>query len=417
MMHIAYLCADRGIPVLGDKGASVHVREFTSALSALGHEVTLFCTKRGSGNPCPPVRLVELPPVENEHAIDAEAARLTVAPAASDKALRRELSKLAHDRGLPSRVLEAIEKTGSRPDVLYERYALFHRAGRTIADVLDIPLVLEVNAPLVTEQERFRELRLKTLADTIESEVWCRADHVVAVSEAVREFALGRGVPDERITVLPNGVDTARFHSGVDGRNVRERLGLVGRPVIAFVGSLKPWHGVDFLLEAFALIRRRIPEVALLVVGEGPGLADLQARVASESLQDAVILTGRVAHAEVPEYIAAADLTVAPYVAQHGFYFSPLKVVESLAAGRPVVAPKLGQLPALLQDGLTGILYPPGDLAAFVASVAALLGDPARLRTMGRRAAEAAGVNFSWANTARRAAALMADSRQIADRR
>lgn len=406
-MKIAYLCADRGIPVLGDKGASVHVREFVTALADMGHEVTLLCAKQGAGNPCPPVRLIELPPDESPDEVTREAAQLGLGNTARDLTLQRELGKLACDRKLAARVLLALSQAGVQPALLYERYALFHRAGGRVASALNIPLMLEVNAPLAEEQERFRGLHLKTLAEATETETLCRAEHVIAVSAAVRAHALARGALAERVTVLPNGVDTARFHPRVDARPVRERHALVGKPVLGFIGSLKPWHGLDFLLDAFTDIRARCPDAVLLLVGEGPALAELQARVARDQLQERVIFTGRIPHADIPAYLAAMDITVAPYTAQEGFYFSPLKVVESLAAGRPVVAPRLGQLTDLLQDGVTGRLYPPGERAAFVAAVLELLQNPAQLQTMGRAAAVAARENFGWDKTAQRATQIM----------
>ena len=410
-MNIAYLCADRGIPVLGDKGASVHVREFVTALVGQGHEVTLLCALRGHGNACPPARLIELPADESPEAVAHEAARLGVAMTEADGQLRRELGKLAGDRTLAARVQLALQRAGVRPEVLYERYSLFHRAGRSIATALHIPLILEVNAPLVVEQERFRQLHLKSLADQLETEILCHADRLVAVSDAMRDYAVSRGVPADRIAVLPNGVDTARFHPQADGQRVRERYGLGDRPVIGFVGSLKPWHGLEFLVDAVSLIRARCPEVVLLVVGTGPGLSELQARVAREGLAGHVVLAGRIAHDEVPAHLAAMDLTVAPYIDQDGFYFSPLKVVESLAVGRPVVAPRLGQLTRLISDGVTGLLYSPGDQQSFVDRVTRLLLDrPGRL-AMGLRAADAARATFGWDRIARQVASLVADVR------
>ncbi|MBU2833545.1 glycosyltransferase, partial [Acidithiobacillus ferriphilus] len=335
-MNIVYLCADRGIPVLGDKGASVHVREFTTALAGAGHEVTLLCARQGKGNPYPPARLIELPPDADPTEIRSEGERLGIGQEEYDQTVRREIDKLICDRRLAARALDALDMAGVRPDALYERYALFHRSGGDLASALRVPYVLEVNAPLVYEQERFRGLRLKAMAEEAEVAAFQRADHIVAVSEAVREHVLSRKVPANRVTVLPNGVDINRFHPQVDGQGIRTRLGLDGRPVIGFVGSLKPWHGLDFLLDAFMLVSRQSPEAVLLVVGEGPGSAALQSRATENGLGGKVIMTGRVPHEDIPSYLAAMDLTVAPYLPQDGFYFSPLKVVESLAVGRPV---------------------------------------------------------------------------------
>ncbi len=416
-MRIAYLCADRGIPVLGDKGASVHVREFVTALAAAGHEVTLLCARLGSGNPAPPATIIELPPDETDDEVAREAARFGLKRADIDHELQRELAKLVADRKLSWRVLQALDRARVQPEVLYERYALFHQAGGQAACALGIPHLLEVNAPLAQEQERFRGLRLKNLATTSEVQTLCCSDHIVAVSAAVRDHALALGAAQERVTVLPNGVDTGRFHPANDGASVRQRYGLHGRPVVGFVGSLKPWHGLDFLLDAFRAIHARRPDAALLLVGAGPALADLRARVARERLDGQVILTGRVAHADVPAHLAAMDLTVAPYAAQDGFYFSPLKVVESLAAGRPVVAPRLGQLTELLQDGVTGLLYPPDDGPAFTGRVLELLDDRPRLQAMGEAAAGVAQREHGWDRTARRATEIMTRLRAAGGRR
>jgi glycosyltransferase involved in cell wall biosynthesis len=409
-MNIAYLCADRGIPVLGDKGASVHVRELTTALANLGHNITLLCAKRGAGNSCPPVDLVELPPIESIPELEREAARRDILLCENDKVLRREVGKLAHDRGLAARTLEVLKDRGVRPAAVYERYALFHRAGREIANALGVPLVLEVNAPLSVEEQKYRALRLTDLAHNLETRAWREADRIVAVSDAVRDCACARGVERERITVLHNGVDSARFHPEIDGRSVRQHYGLHGRQVIGFIGSLKPWHGVDFLLDAWPLLKQRFPRACALVVGDGPMIDSLRERIARDHLLSEVIVTGRVSHGDVPSYLAAMDLTVAPYVKQDGFYFSPLKVVESLASGRPVVAPMLGQLPHLIANGETGLLYSPGDLESFIEATALLLGDPGRLRAMSREAGRSAHANFSWQATACRVVELMTSS-------
>jgi len=406
-MKIAYLCADRGVPVLGHKGASVHVREFVSALARQEHDVVLLCAKLGSGNDCPPVRVVELPPEKNRATLIAEGAMLGLAGVEEDPILSREVEKLANDRQLSARVLESLHQLGFRPDAIYERYALFHRAGNEIANALRIPRILEMNAPLVEEQERFRGLRLKRIAEEVSSESLRGASHIVAVSSAVKEAAVASGVAAERISVMPNGVDTTRFHSGAGEGLIRARYELKSNPVIGFIGSLKPWHGLDFLLDAFEEIHSARPDAVLMIVGDGPGMAALQARVAQENLQERVILAGHVPYAEIPAYLSAMDLTVAPYDAQDGFYFSPLKVVESLAAGCPVVAPELGQISDLIQNGLTGLLYPPGDSAALAGQVIGLLNDAQRRGEMGCAAAAMAREKFSWDKNAQYTTELM----------
>ncbi len=405
-MQIAYLCADRGVPVLGDKGASVHIREFVSALARLGHEVTLLCAREGAGNPAPDARLIELPPDETADAIEAQAALLGLDADKNDRVLNRELGKLACDRNLPSRVIAALERAGACPDILYERYALFHRAGAHVARTLGIPHLLEVNAPLAFEQERFRDLRLKAEAQASEADILSGCDHIIAVSEAIGTHALTVGADPARITVVPNGVDIERFQGPTNAVLVRDRYGLGERPVIGFVGSLKPWHGLDFLLDAFDGIRAAHPDAMIMVVGDGPERERLAARVARTRLHRDVVFTGRVAHHEVPDHLAAMHITVAPYMSHEGFYFSPLKVVEAMAAGRPVVAPRLGQLGELVADGATGLLYPPEDLGAFVRAVVTLLAHPQQRLAMGEAASASARELGGWTRAARQVIAI-----------
>ena len=402
-MRILYYCPDRGIPVLGDKGASVHVRSFVTALAHLGHEVVLVCTRLGAGNRRPPVSIVELAPPDGDDALRPVCDTLGIGhDALVDPGLRGELRKLAHDAQLPLLVRRAIAKLGFHPDLLYERHALFHVSGIEIARQLGIARVLEVNAPLVDEQARFRTLTLRPQAEARESASLRGASLVVAVSQEVRGFALARGVPPGRVIVAQNGVDCVRFRHTVSGDAVRQRAGFASDLVIGFVGSFKPWHGVDVLLSAFARIARIRPQARLLAVGDGPMLAAARHRVHTEGLAGRVTLTGKVAHDEVPAHLAAMDFTVAPYMPQDDFYFSPLKVVESLASGRPVVAPKIGQLALLIADGETGLLYPPGDFEALVGCLLRLLDDAALRHRLGAAGALQAQRCWNWSAVAAR---------------
>ncbi len=413
-MKVLYICADWGIPLRGYKGASVHIREFVNTLSALGHQVTLLFASGGEGNPDPRATLIELAPHSTSAMREREAARLGIELDAADESLCRELDKLAYDADFTARALSTLRDRRLEPDVVYERYALFHAGGAATARTYGVPYVLEVNAPLIQEQERHRVLRLKAVAHEVQTRCFRSADHLVTVSEALKSYIEAEGIAPHRISCLPNGVDTRRFHPLTDPEPVRARYGLGRRPVIGFVGSLKPWHGMDFLFDAMTLLQRQGGEQRLLIVGDGPGLERARERARSAILEGQVVLTGKVPHHEIPAHLAAMDLTVAPYDADEDFYFSPLKVLESLAAGRPVVAPRLGQLRDLIIEGVTGLLYEPGDLNAFVGSLQALLSDPDRRATLGENARRHAVANLSWESVVRRAVGLMSRPQQAA---
>lgn len=424
-MNIAYVCADLGIPVLGNKGASVHVREFSDALVALGHTVHVISAAaavRGDAHPtglsanAMRATLTVVEPSEAAHTMARSLAAqlLRVGWQRNPKHLTSELDHLLTDGEFVQQALPILRDF--QPDLLIARHAIFSVAGQELARALGCPYVLEVNAPLVEERRRYWELTLDRIAEAAERTAFADVDLLVAVSEGVRSYVLRCGAPPQRVIVLPNGVDLTRFHPEVDATEVRRRYGLEGRVVLGFAGSLKPWHGVDQLLRAFAGVRtllrgqylgsargdagQGVPH--LLIIGDGPQRAQLNDLCQALGVSDAVTFTGAVAHHEVPAHLAAIDIAVAPYLASDGFYFSPLKVMEYLAMGRAIVAPALGQIPSLLQgpEGVYGLLYQPDDMQGFTTALLQLVRDGAMRRTLGRRAAAQARRHCSWQTVA-----------------
>ena len=221
----------------------------------------------------------------------------------------------------------------------------------------------------------------------------------MTVSESLQSQLRRSRVKPELIHVLPNAVDTHLFHMGLDGSLVMQQRNLNGRFVIGFVGTFKRWHGVDLLLSAFRDLHEADPSVHLLLVGDGPLRAQIEQEVRSAGLTQAVTFAGAVAHEEVPNYVAAMDVAVAPYPALDDFYFSPLKLFEYMAAGRAVVASRAGQVAQVVADGVTGLLFDPGDLAGLVGCLRRLREDPALCKEMGRNA-NAACSDRTWTHNA-----------------
>jgi starch synthase len=371
-MRIAYLSADRGVPVFGTKGASVHVRELTRALASLGHEVVVL-TPRGEGLRPTSFRI----PVRD---VTAEAEQLD--PEARAISFR--------DRALP--LLRDF-----RPHVLYERYSLFGTAGIELSRELAIPLLLEVNAPLADEAARHRGLDRVEAARAAERAVLGSANQVLTVSAWVARWAQAQGVPAERIAVVPNAVDPARFRPRPGDRaSVRNELGIDGQRVVGFVGTLKPWHDVGTLVAGLGLLPPKRPR--LVLVGDGPErerIARGAARLGVETT-----FTGPVPHDRVPAYLAALDVAVAPYPEGDSFYFSPLKLFEYLAAARPVIAADVGEISHCVRPGKTGSLYEAGDAAGLARALSELLDDPARAAELGAGGREHVIAEHTWTKTA-----------------
>ncbi|ANV84211.1 glycosyl transferase family 1 [Picosynechococcus sp. PCC 7003] len=366
-MKIAYVCADPGIPVFGCKGASIHVQEMIRAFQNQGATVTLFAARLGGE---PPADLADLPVY-----------CLPKVPK-GDLAMR--------EQGLfqQNQILQDLLTQAAPYDLVYERYSLWSHGGMTFARNRQIPSILEVNAPLIEEQATHRGLINRDLALQVAETVFRGATALIAVSEGVKAY-LQQWVPGDHLFVVPNGVNPDRF-SEISQPSAAMPF------TVGFVGSLKPWHGLDCLIEAFAQLRQVVPEARLLIVGDGPQRQALEQAIAQHDLTAQVQWTGAVPPEAVPHWLEQMSVAVAPYPASEDFYFSPLKVVEYMAAGLPVVASRIGQLPEIIDDGVTGILCPPGEPTAFAQALEHLWRSPQQRHQLGTAARTAVFARHTW---------------------
>jgi glycosyltransferase involved in cell wall biosynthesis len=403
-MKIAYLCSDPYVPLFGAEGCSIHVREFTNALVEQGHDVIILCADADGthGRAETRARVHSLSP----RALDAAALdMLDEEPAVQAQQLQWNLRSIVATMRLEGEAWPVIER--ERPDVIVERHALFGWAGLELSARADIPLVLEVNAPLCREQPD-GALPLRGLAERMESEVLRRADAVLVVSRWLADWATSRGADDRTVHVLPNGVAERLFGGTASGGRMRTQWGLLGARVVGYVGSFQPWHDLDGLLAAFAVIHRQQPDVRLLLVGDGPARSTVAAHARRLDVGDAVVFAGAMPHERIPEALAAMDVAVAPYDAIPGFYFSPLKLVESMAGARPTVAAAVGQIAEVIEHGATGWLYPPGDHAALVTALTTLLSEPERAARIGAAGRRKILAERTWRAVAARAVEIAA---------
>jgi glycosyltransferase involved in cell wall biosynthesis len=344
-MRITVVCSDLGVRVPGTKGASLHLEAVIRGFLAAEHQLQVIGVA-GHGPPPPGVDAVLLP-----HPGRAEG-------------LQQALNKLAFADALSQQA--AARVAAFRPEVIYERLALFGDVGMALAAATGAAHVVEINALLTREEAAWRNLRLADEAVRRELAVIAGADLRVAVSEevatAVRDMA-----SDATTVVVPNGVDVELFGKLPMRAGARAELGVPPDAfAMCFTGTIRPWHGLDVALRALA----HLPQQYMLVVaGDGEIRGELEALAGSLNVAERVRWLGHVAHERVPTVLAACNVALAPYPPLEHFAFSPLKLYEYLAAGVPVVASDLGQIRQVLSDGRFGKLVTPGDVQALAKAV------------------------------------------------
>jgi glycosyltransferase involved in cell wall biosynthesis len=367
-VKILYCAIDQTVP--GTTGGSVHVTAVAEGLAALGHEVHVLVTPGDGPFPAGGANPVQWIPM---------------APPFGARQLR--WIRTGEVRRIVSRL---------QPAVIIERYYNFGGEGVMAAAAAGAATVLEVNAPVIDHEGSAkgridRALLVEPMRRWREA-ICARADLIVTPSAAI----LPRDTPARRVVRLEWGADTERFRPDAPGTPPFERPA----PTVAiFAGAFRNWHGAVNLVRALRdLHARGRSDVGAVFVGDGPELAAVQDEVAD---LPHIVFTGAVPHSAMPACLAAADIGVAPFeIGAHrplslGFYWSPLKIFEYMAAGLPVVAPAVDRIPSIVADGREGILYDPAQPRA-LAGALEQLSDPAIRLPLGRASRERAVRDYSW---------------------
>jgi glycosyltransferase involved in cell wall biosynthesis len=230
------------------------------------------------------------------------------------------------------------------------------------------------------------------------------ADRVITSGETIRDLVVGAGVDPARVVAIPAGVDLGEFPGcSANADAIRKDLGL-SRPVIGSVAMFRGSKGHAHLLDAFDMVHARHPTARLLLVGEGIRRPWVEGLARERGLGGAVVFTGF--RSDVPELLRVMDCFVLASTRTEGV---PQSLLQSFAAGVPVVASAIGGIPEVVTDGKTGLLVPPEDAAALARAVEAVLGDRAGAAARSRAARHLVEERFSHAAAVSRLLALYDD--------
>jgi glycosyltransferase involved in cell wall biosynthesis len=369
------------------KGAEgVHIAEVCRAFEALGLPVITVSPSGESGT-----RTGNSPPSRGVRGAFFQAIS-RFAPA-----LVFELFELAYNLPAMWRIRRLVRSGGV--DILYERYAIFAFAGAHLASRARLPLVLEVNYTCGSPLVRRRSGLLAPLARRIERFVVSRANVLAVISEPIgAQVQRDHGVAPDRVVLTPNAANPEHFHPQVEPLRTISGTRIDGGPVIGFVGTFAPWHGLDLLVQAFARVAKRFERAMLVLVGDGPERKRVEQLVASSGLEAKTIFAGTVGYAELPRYVGAFTVGVMPDSNDYG---SPVKVFEYMGCGKPVVAPDYAPLREVIQHGQEGLIFRRRDVDALARCLEDLLADPDLARSLGDRGRQLVVTRRNWAANAR----------------
>lgn len=302
------------------------------------------------------------------------------------------LNQLGVINALAARLLEVAREV--RPDILHAHSPSLNAvAALRVGRKLGIPVVYEVRAfweDAAVDHGTSSEGGLRyRITRALETHALRRADAVTTICEGLRGDIVARGIPANKVTVIPNAVDIEDFSTeGARDEALAEQLGLAGKKVLGFIGSFYAYEGLNVLLDALPGMLERDPAIRVLLVGGGPQDAALRAQARRLGVEHQVVFTGRVPHADVQRYYNLVDVLVYPRLKMRlTDLVTPLKPLEAMAQGRVLVASDVGGHHELIEDGKTGVLFAAGDARALADKALALLGAPGswpELRRAGR---------------------------------
>lgn len=403
--NIAHVYQETDIQFDEPHAAQLHIYHTMQGLQEAGHEVTLFALQ-GRQVLC----TQDLQIFKNNQRSAGHYARLGLTGTAPFKWFESSVRRVQSELHAPYfalfdsyRMAEAGSINLKGFDLIHERFNLLALGGAWASKKLGIPYVLEVNADLL-EQRKFKGAPEKGLRRLFA--VWATrfcfqaAAKIICISADLKDHIHRQwNIEENKLAVLPIAADVEAFRPNHKSEQVRRGLGLTTEPVVMWVGGFYPWHDLDLLIESFVQVLQKQPKARLVLVGEGQTRPAVKQKVMQKGLQEAVIMTGAIAHSKVPEMISIAEVAVvpaAPVAASHGGTGTPLKLFEYMASGKAIVATALNQATEVIQDGQNGLLVQAGDINGFAKAMLDLLNDSGKRGRLGQNARQHAVEQYSW---------------------
>lgn len=292
-----------------------------------------------------------------------------------------------------------------KPDFIYERYALNTFAGILVSKLYHIPLILEVNAPLAYEKLKYTKLCLPAIAMFLERWICSNTHKTIVVSTPLKKILQNVGVPEDKMVVIPNGINPGIFCPKLGRNFMRKHLGLNDKTVLGFAGWFRKWHGLEELLRIYVNYNMLEKNIHLLLVGDGPAYADLESFARQNGIfETGITFAGPVPRKDVPKYIAAFDIALQPDVTD---YASPIKLFEYMGMGKGIIAPDKKNIKEIVKNDYGG-LFAAGDWDDMAKTIFKYAHSGNKIIEFGKMSRRILVENkYFWIDNARKAVALV----------
>lgn len=381
-MKICYIAPTEIIP--STNGGAIHTLELARNIVLKGHEVHIVA-KYDNG--------VDEEKVQGVH-------------------IHRVRSSQKKLIGYPSALTNSVRKTSDiikkyDIDILHERMTLPGGVGAISSKLYNVPCLLEINGPVLEEHialgnipNHYHRFLLKRWRDRVLPVYGAYYVQTQSLKNIVSDW----GLNNIEIHVIPNGVDITRFHPEINGNEILEKYQLAEKNVITFIGSLREWHGITLLLSSIPKVLSAYPDAKFMIIGSGPQQPEIEKKIIELNLQDNVLLIGAVPYRDIPKYIASSTICIAPFqpsmlgtMKKYGLYFSPIKLFEYMACGKPIITTSVGEVNNLFEDKKDAYLIRP-DEKELVDAVIDLLQNKSLREQLGQKAREKVK-NYTWERT------------------
>ncbi len=360
-------------------GAAIKAKEFINAIEKHGHTVHLEWRMQQPGNePDISTKIKErIKPYLQKYLRES----------------RVLLSNLGHLKN-EHKILKQ-----QKPDIFFPRLEYGNISCFLLSKWLNIPTVVEVDCPPTHEWETFYAqdaLKFGDLSLKLEIVTLKQADAVIVQSNQLMSYYESLGVSKEKIYVIPNAADIKKFQPREKYESVVSEYKLQDKIVIGWIGAGYAWTGIDVVIDMAKKLMRNYPSVRFLMVGSKHNMDVFQTHFNSKDFEDRVILPGFVPHEKMPDYLSCMDIVLAPYPKLDFFYASSMKLFEYMAAGKAIVATRIGQMAEVIQDGINGFLFEPDLSSELYEKVELLVTSEALRKKISQNARYDAERKWNW---------------------